>query len=117
MYWNSLVYEWKKMKAIKKTNCGGLMCCDKQCVTCYPVKEHMTLKETNEALNKQEGGNHYKGYAIQPVEFAMSNNLDLCQANVVKYTVRFRDKGGVEDLRKARHYLELLAKFEYNEEL
>lgn len=90
MYWSSLVYEWKKMRAIK---------------------------EANEALNKQEGGDHYKGYAIQPVQFAMSNNLDLCQANVVKYTVRFRDKGGIEDLRKARHYLELLAKFEYNEEL
>ena len=66
-------------------------------------------------LDVQEGGGHYKDYKIQPVEFAMVNNLDLCQANVVKYVVRFRDKGGLEDLRKARHYLELLANFEYNE--
>jgi len=66
-------------------------------------------------LDVQEGGGHYKDYKIQPVEFAMANNLDLCQANIVKYTVRFRDKGGLEDLKKARHYLELLANFEYNE--
>lgn len=69
------------------------------------------------ALSKQEGGSHYKEYKIQPVEFSMLNGLDLCQSNVVKYVTRFRDKGGIEDLRKARHYLELLAEFEYKEKL
>ena len=69
------------------------------------------------ALEIQEGGSHYKHYAIQPVEFAMMNDLDLCQSNVVKYVVRFRDKGGIADLRKARHYLELLAHYEYGEVL
>lgn len=64
-------------------------------------------------LDIQEGGSHYKNWAIQPVEFAMSNKLDLCQANVVKYICRFRDKGGLEDLRKARHYIDLLMHFEY----
>lgn len=68
-------------------------------------------------LDVQEGGNHYKIWKIQPVEFAMTNGLDLCQANVVKYTCRFRLKGGIEDLRKAKHYLELLAHFEYDEAL
>ena len=68
-------------------------------------------------LDKQEGGGHYKAYKIQPVEFAMANNLDLCQSNVVKYTIRFRDKGGIEDLRKAIHYLQLLALFEYGESI
>ena len=66
-------------------------------------------------LNTQEGGGHYKSYPIQPVEFAMKNKLDPCQANVIKYVVRFRQKGGIEDLRKARHYIELLAQFEYGE--
>lgn len=65
-------------------------------------------------LSKQEGGDHYKKYPIQPVEFAMANNLNLCQANVVKYTVRYRDKGGVGDLLKARHYIDLLIHFEEN---
>lgn len=76
--------------------------------------EDLGSKDRTLPLEVQEGGDHYKRYAIQPVEFAMSNKLDLCQANVVKYTVRFRDKGGIEDLRKARHYLELLAQFEYD---
>jgi hypothetical protein len=65
-------------------------------------------------LDVQEGGDHYKNYKIQPVEFAMVNGLDLCQANVVKYVVRFRDKNGIEDLKKARHYIDLLIQFEYS---
>lgn len=65
------------------------------------------------ATHKQIGGNHYKNYEIQPVEFAMKNNLNLCQANVVKYIVRYKDKGGREDLLKARHYIDLLLEYEY----
>lgn len=64
-------------------------------------------------LDVQEGGSHYKNYKVQPVEFAMINGLDLCQANVVKYVCRFRDKGGKEDLMKAKHYIDLLIHFEY----
>jgi hypothetical protein len=80
-------------------------------------KSTMRVSETNSALAVQEGGGHYKGFVIQPIEYCMRNNLDHCQSNVVKYVSRFRDKGGMEDLRKARHYLELLAEFEYNERL
>lgn len=65
------------------------------------------------ALDRQEGGAHYKKYAIEPVEFCHRNNLSWCQANVVKYVVRFRDKGGRADLAKARHYLDMLEEFEY----
>lgn len=67
----------------------------------------------DDPLNRQEGGDHYKKWTIQPVEFAMVNGLDLCQANIVKYVCRFRDKGGKEDLLKARHYIDLLISFEY----
>jgi hypothetical protein len=63
-------------------------------------------------LDRQIGGGHYKKYSIQPVEFIMENNLDYCQANVIKYITRFRDKNGVEDLRKAKHYVEMLIEFE-----
>lgn len=92
------------------------------CVTKLAIEDSMNLKTINQKINEnplsiQEGGDHYKGYPVQPVEFAMFNRLDLCQANVVKYVVRFRDKGGIDDLRKARHYLELLAMFEYGETL
>ena len=52
-------------------------------------------------------GSHYdKG--IQPVTYIEANGLDFFQGNVVKYVTRFRDKNGVEDLQKAKYYLELL---------
>ena len=65
------------------------------------------------ALEKQEGGQHYKGYAIQPIEFIHANNVPYCEANVIKYVMRHREKNGVEDLRKAIHYIELLIDLEY----
>lgn len=67
------------------------------------------------ALNTQEGGSHYKKLAIEPVEYAFKNNLDFFQGNVVKYITRFRDKKGLEDLKKAKHFIDLLIQFEYGE--
>lgn len=67
------------------------------------------------ALTRQEGGNHYSKYRIQPVEYAMANNLNYCQANAIKYTTRYKDKGGREDLLKAIHNLEILIELEYGE--
>ena len=60
------------------------------------------------ALETQVGGDHYKLMKIQPLEFIMANNMSYCEANVVKYVSRWRSKNGVEDLRKARHYIDLL---------
>jgi len=60
------------------------------------------------AIETQVGGDHYKLMKIQPLEFIMSNNMSYCEANVVKYVSRWRSKNGVEDLRKARHYIDLL---------
>jgi|TARA_B110000908_G_C9856075_1_gene272023 hypothetical protein len=60
------------------------------------------------AIETQVGGDHYKLMKIQPLEFIMANNMSYCEANVVKYISRWRSKNGVEDLRKARHYIDLL---------
>lgn len=60
------------------------------------------------ALSIQEGGNHYKDNPIQPVEYMMANNIGFMEGNVIKYVTRWKDKGGVEDLKKARHYLDML---------
>lgn len=68
------------------------------------------------ALKTQAGGTHYKKHRIQPIEFSMANDLNFCQANVVKYIVRYKDKGGLEDLRKAAHYIDLLIELEYGED-
>lgn len=56
----------------------------------------------------QVGGGHYKGRLIEPWDFCAANGLDAFQSSIVRYVVRWREKGGVEDLRKARHYLDKL---------
>ena len=61
----------------------------------------------------QVGGNHYQKYKIQPVEFIMKNNVPYVEGNVIKYVMRFRDKNGLEDLLKARQYLNMLIAAEY----
>ena len=60
------------------------------------------------SFKKQIGGNHYKKYKIQPVEFIIKNNIGFVEGNIIKYILRFKEKGGVQDLEKAKHYIELL---------
>ena len=67
------------------------------------------------ALNTQIGGSHYKDLPIQPAEFIERNNLGFCAGNVIKYVCRYKNKNGIEDLKKAKHYLELLIEIEENE--
>ena len=60
------------------------------------------------SFKKQVGGTHYKNYKIQPVEFIIKNNIGFVEGNIIKYVLRFKEKGGVQDLLKAKHYIELL---------
>ena len=60
------------------------------------------------SFKKQVGGNHYKNYKIQPVEFIIKNNIGFVEGNIIKYVLRFKEKGGAVDLEKAKHYIELL---------
>lgn len=46
------------------------------------------------------------------MEYSMANNLDACQHTAIKYVTRFRDKGGVADLEKAKHVIDMLIEFE-----
>jgi hypothetical protein len=59
-------------------------------------------------LEVQIGGSHYKDMAIQPIEFCVANNIPFAEGNVIKYVSRWRKKGGVQDLKKARHMLDVL---------
>ena len=60
------------------------------------------------ALDMQVGGDHYKKLKIQPVEYIVANNIGYLEGNVIKYITRWRDKGGVHDLEKAKHYIDML---------
>lgn len=68
------------------------------------------------ALDKQEGGNHYRDLAIQPVEYTMKNGLDFLQGNIIKYATRHKHKGGAADIEKAIHYCELILEMQYGQE-
>ena len=65
-------------------------------------------------LDKQVGGSHYKDFDIQPLEFITKNKLSYIQGNIIKYVTRYKDKNGVEDLQKAKHYIDLLIELEDN---
>ena len=63
-------------------------------------------------LDVQVGGGHYKDLKIQPIEYIHANSLGYCEANVVKYISRWKSKGGLQDLKKVKHYVDLLIKLE-----
>lgn len=65
------------------------------------------------ALSKQIGGDHYKKYSYQPVEFSVQAKLSFIQGSIVKYIVRYEDKNGVEDIQKVIHYAELAKELKY----
>jgi hypothetical protein len=60
------------------------------------------------ANNRQVGGTHYMDHPIQPWDAIIAWDCGFLDGNVIKYVVRFRDKGGIQDLKKARHYLDKL---------
>ena len=64
------------------------------------------------AIDKQVGGDHYKKFSIQPAEFCHVNNIGYLEATAIKYLCRWKDKGGIQDLDKAIHFIELLKEFE-----
>jgi len=69
------------------------------------------------SLDKQVDGDHYKSLPIQPIEFIHANNIPFCEANAIKYLCRWKNKNGLADLEKAKHYIELLIELETRREL
>lgn len=59
---------------------------------------------------------HYARFEIEPIYFIMKNKLPFAIGNIIKYVCRHDAKNGVEDLKKARRYLDMLiAQAEGNE--
>jgi len=52
--------------------------------------------------------NHYNKYKITPIEFILANDIPFCEANVIKYISRWKDKGGLKDLEKAKEYIQII---------
>jgi hypothetical protein len=68
-------------------------------------------------LTTQEGGRHYKNMAIQPIEFIHKNNIPYLEGCAIKYLCRHREKGGLLDLKKAKHYIDCIIELEYKNQL
>ena len=64
------------------------------------------------ALETQVDGSHYKKLKIQPIEYIHANGIGYMEGNVIKYVSRWKDKNGINDLEKARHYIDLLIELE-----
>ena len=70
-------------------------------------------KATYDSLDKQVGGKHYRNMKIQPAEFINENKLLFAEGNAIKYIVRAKNKGGKEDLLKAKHYIDMIIERDY----
>jgi len=60
------------------------------------------------ANDTQVGLAHYKKFKIQTWDYIVQNEIPYLEGAVIKYVSRWRDKGGIEDLRKAAHYIQKL---------
>ena len=65
------------------------------------------------ATDHQVAGDHYKKLKIQPIEYILANEMQFCEGAIIKYISRWRDKGGIEDLRKIKHFCDFLIENEY----
>jgi hypothetical protein len=78
-----------------------------------PVNGVYTMTDNQNPLSRQVGGDHYKGFAIQPVEYIHGNGLNFLQGCIVKRITRYNQPTGkgVQDLEKIIHEAQLLIEF------
>ena len=68
---------------------------------------------TSKVYNKQIGGRHYMDIVEQPSEFINKNKLQFAEGNAIKYICRHANKGEVQDLEKAKHYIDMIIERDY----
>lgn len=84
---------------------------DQTCTACGHAMIE-TAVSVQSPLATQEGGDHYRSMKIQPIEYIHANGIPFAEGCIVKYVSRWRAKGGIGDLRKARHVIDLLIELE-----
>lgn len=68
------------------------------------------------AESRQVGGGHYTDMAIQPARYCHLNGIGKLEGDAIAYVSRWRKKGGLQDLHKAIHTLELPIQYETERE-
>lgn len=78
-----------------------------------PIASSLPSQQLRSSLKRQIGGSHYREMKVQPIEYIMANDMDYCEGAIVKYISRHRQKGGPDDIRKIKHYCDLILQMEY----
>ena len=82
----------------------------KKCCGKYALNSDIS---TESAIDKQIGGSHYMYMEIQPAQFINKNKILFAEGNAIKYICRHSEKGGIKDIDKAIHYLEMIKERDY----
>lgn len=82
------------------------------------MKSEVKVDTTGGANGRQVGGDHYSKYGgLQHWDVVKIFKLDYFQGQITKYVMRFRDKNGIQDLEKAKHFLEKLIEVEKTKDM
>ena len=77
------------------------------------TKHQSAQQPTQDGANsRQIGGSHYKQFTHETWDVILDWGLGYLDGNAVKYLSRWRHKNGIEDLKKARHYIDKLIETE-----
>ena len=74
------------------------------CPACRSYLSCLQITCTEEKNNIKP--NHYGNSGIDVIDFCQANNLDFMQGSVIKYVFRYKNKNGLEDLEKAKEYID-----------
>lgn len=91
------------MEVLECNGCGKIVA---ECICFNDEAQPKATSGLNETRYKQVGGNHYKDKKLQPWDIIDALKLNFYEGNALKYLIRYRDKNGVEDLKKSIHYIE-----------
>ena len=64
--------------------------------------------KSNLLINQAHNSQHYKDFKIEPLQYIEENKLGFHEGNIIKYVSRWRRKDGLDDLKKAKFYIERL---------
>jgi len=101
---NSIPCDKCKCTAVERAHCVPFQTAirNKQLIT-----PPTPIKPMTPANAKQIAGDHYKQYGnLQPWDVIIAWNMGYLTGTALKYLARWRDKGGIDDLKKAIHFIE-----------
>lgn len=80
------------------------------------INEETDKKILDNIIEEGVSPNHYARWVIEPITFIMKNKIGYAVGNVIKYVLRYDAKNGLEDLKKARRYIDMIIEDEYGKE-